>query len=178
MTFIRLIPVYRRAYIPLHTLSFSGRLYPQAQFTVAWPPILTCVKLTWICKWAFWTLRYSQLFHVQYLDAWALPWFALLEWVQRCGTELFHTFPARPVDRKCCSVQQEDSLRPFFKAIVYSKVMGQELCEYYYNIRWQVTLVLALACYAMCSALQNYPSFHTVHGLTILMTPFPHVISG
>ena len=27
-----------------------------------------------------------------YLDARALPWFASLEWVQRCCTELFHTF--------------------------------------------------------------------------------------
>ena len=38
-------------------------------------------------------------------------------------------FLARPVERKSYSVEQEGSLRPLFKAIVYSRSMGQEWCE-------------------------------------------------
>ena len=38
------------------------------------------------------TSLYSQLFHVPYLDTWALPWLSLLERVQQCCTKLFHTF--------------------------------------------------------------------------------------
>ena len=34
----------------------------------------------------------AQLFHVPYFNAWALPCLALYECVQRCCTELFHTF--------------------------------------------------------------------------------------
>ena len=36
--------------------------------------------------------NYSELFHMPYLDAWALPWSALLEWIQWCCTNLFHAF--------------------------------------------------------------------------------------
>ena len=34
----------------------------------------------------------STFSHVPYLDAWELPCFASVEWVQRCCTELFHAF--------------------------------------------------------------------------------------
>ena len=41
---------------------FFRPLVPPGQFIVAWPPIKTCVKLTWICKWAFETMSYSVRF--------------------------------------------------------------------------------------------------------------------
>ena len=56
------------------------------------------------------------------LDAWALPWFAWLEWVQQCCLYyVVSRFLARPVELKCYSAEPDDSLRPLFEAIVYSR---------------------------------------------------------
>ena len=46
---------------------------------------------------------------------------SLLGGVQPCCTELFHTFSPDQLNRKCYSIEQEDSLIPLFKAIDCSR---------------------------------------------------------
>ena len=58
-----------------------------------------------------------------------LPWFALLEWVQRCCTELFHAFSLDQLNRRVTQMNRKTrsdhcSINCLFK------VMGQEKCEY------------------------------------------------
>ena len=73
---------------------------------------------TWFI--AVFRVFYSQFFCVPYLDTRVLSCFAL-PWDKRCCPELFHTFLARPVERKRYSVEPEDSLRPLCKVVVYSR---------------------------------------------------------
>ena len=57
VTFIRSIPVLH-AENSVPTLFFSGRLYPKKGYQTHDLRFLTYVKLTWICEWAFKTLRH------------------------------------------------------------------------------------------------------------------------
>ena len=71
----------------------------------------------------------SQLFHVLYLDAWALPCFSLVEWVQRCCTELLHAFL---LDYLNGSIAQTTGrlTHTLVQGNCSFTVMGQEICQY------------------------------------------------
>ena len=57
-------------------------------------------RVFWGVWWWEGRFLYLQLFHVLYLDAWVLPWFALLEWVQQCRIELASSHFCSPVMQK------------------------------------------------------------------------------
>ena len=86
--------------------------------------------------------NYSELFHMPYLDAWALPWSALLEWVQWCCTNLFHAFSPDQLNGSVTQLNR-NSLRSLFTAIVYSRSWVRNSVNYYQNpnnLRTRVTV--------------------------------------
>ena len=78
----------------------------------------------------YWSIQWFSIpittFHVLHLAAWALPWFALVEWVQRCCSELLHTFSLEYLNGSI-PAQPEDSAVPFLQAIVYSRSWARKL---------------------------------------------------
>ena len=85
---------------------------------------------------------FTFFFHVPYLDAWVLPWFALIEWVrvQRCCTELFHAFSLDSLNGSTAH-RTGRLVHSTVRGNCLLKVMGQETCQSPNNPAFTPTLL-------------------------------------
>ena len=73
---------FTRGKFYIHAIFLWSLVLPERLLNT-WPPILTCMKLTWTCKWTFYTLRHEVQFIwycIKYQSAIRLEWKPRLFW--------------------------------------------------------------------------------------------------